>query len=263
LAPAKKAESLITLTQLRERAADDKKAFQSADEALKLDGITDTLRAYPASFEARYFSKQGNKEELRRLEARISSFKAKSPELSDALSETRFYLADKETQDFATDLVTLSTKDPSGAFDRFLSKQKDLTGLFLRSCVPTGVSYCAPALFKLARFFEKVHAGLSRTTPPTGAQQKTASAFTAKKKATLDALSKEIKTHDMRALMALSSGNTDPSWTQLILFQNTSDFLFDRVSGENGSGFIQWKDLPSAPKEDKKKPAKKQGGSKK
>jgi hypothetical protein len=38
----------------------------------------------------------------------------------------------------------------------------------------------------------------------------------------------------------VKDGNADPDWAQAVLWQNSADWNFDRVSGETGNGFVQW-----------------------
>ena len=64
--------------------------------------------------------------------------------------------------------------------------------------------------------------------------------FRAYKQTVYNDVARTSERADAKAVAALADGTTDPFWTSAVLWQNTSDWNFDRVSGETGNGYVQW-----------------------
>ena len=45
---------------------------------------------------------------------------------------------------------------------------------------------------------------------------------------------------DQKAFNLVKLGRTTPGWTSEILWQNSQDWNFERVTGETGNGYVQW-----------------------
>jgi hypothetical protein len=53
-------------------------------------------------------------------------------------------------------------------------------------------------------------------------------------------VAKAAQRADSRAVASVRKGQSSPDTTQAILWQNSSDWNFDRVSGEAGNAYVQW-----------------------
>ncbi len=265
--PQKKGETLETLLDFYERSKEEKSALAVAEEILKLSVIAEKVKAHALGTKVRILAKEGKIPDIREVEKALSGLKSTNVEIMEELHLARFILAERLVQEVTSDVTSSIGKDPLGALNKFLTRRKEVEASYLKLCEGGGSGYCGPGLFRLARFYERLSGIFSKAVIAGKPNDKNVATFNDKKKALVDALANDIDSYDNKAGMALASGATDPVWTREILWQTSGDWLFQRVSGEFGSGYIQWKDILT--KQDaggagkgKKKSPKKAGGQK-
>ena len=77
-------------------------------------------------------------------------------------------------------------------------------------------------------------------TIPESLDKKTVDKFQSRKQSIIDGLGKDEVGYNQKAYATVKLGATNPDWTQQILWENSTDWNFDRITGETGNGYIQF-----------------------
>lgn len=247
-----KTESLLLLMDYAERAKDEKTVTYASEEIIKLPGAGDGSKALAFQAKAKSLAKNGKYQDIKNLDKILTGVKSQLPEVIEAQGNIRFLLAEKSANDVASDVTSTIQKDPLGGVNKFFTRRKEVEAAYQRLCEGNGFGYCAPGYYRMARFYEKISGVIAGSKVAAD-----------KKKALTDALAKEINVADGKAAIHLSSGSSDPFWTKDILWQQSGDFVFQRISGETGTGYLQWKDVVTRKEPPKKKKASKKAGGQK
>ena len=64
--------------------------------------------------------------------------------------------------------------------------------------------------------------------------------FENRKQSILNEVASDAQRADARSMEVAAEGTTDPNWTGVIFWQNSSDWSAERVSGEAGNGYVQF-----------------------
>jgi len=124
-------------------------------------------------------------------------------------------------------------------FDRYNLFMKSYSD-FSRVCSGGKNSRCAPSLHRIARLGERMIGLIQGFQIPATLDDKVIADFVKKKNGLLANITKITIESDKKAKSIVERGYTDPAWTQQVLWQNSSDWNFDRVTGGTGNGFVQW-----------------------
>ena len=176
---------------------------------------------------------------LQQIDAQLKGTAA-SATAQDSLSEIRYLLAEAKLGPMFQSVNSNQVQDPIQAvFDRYnLFAKAEVDYLYV--CGNGQPSMCGPALHRLARFAERMIQLIQDFQIPGTLEEKAISDFTNRKNGLIANLRKTLSNSDRRAAAIISSGLTEPEWTNQILWKNFSDWNFNQVSGHSGSGFVQW-----------------------
>jgi len=133
----------------------------------------------------------------------------------------------------------LEVKDPAKLLSKRFDDYKIARAAFLKVCSNEN-AYCAPAMYRLARVSDDFAKSLENIEIQDTLAKEVVQGFKNQKQQIMNYISTTIQKADSQAVAAVGQGQTDPDWAQAVLWQNSADWNFDRVSGETGNGFVQW-----------------------
>lgn len=227
------------ILDIETRHGSDERANANAERMLKMP-LNDGEKAEAYAVRARYLEKTKNYKGLDVLEAQVEKIASGAEELQDVLGEIRFMQAQRHAKTANAEFFNLALRDPMKTLneknDIFLRAQRS----YEQVCDAGKTSYCAPAMHFLARMAEGMLGNIEDLSIAETLDGPIVNRFNARKREIVTNLVRTAEKADDRALMAANSGRTSPDWTTQILWNNTSDFTFDRIAGETGNSYIQW-----------------------
>lgn len=240
LAPdaAVRAQALAHIMNLEERHGSLAHAGAAADQVLRAGAAPADERAAALAVKARLAAAAGRDGDLRRIEAQLASLQAEGAQ--DALGEVRYLLAEAESQTVVKTYFNLSLKDPQATLAQRYRAYQGATAAFLRVCQAGQTSFCAPAMLKLSQLSLAFSRSLDDLNVQDTLAKEDVQRFRAEKQRVMNEAAQTAQQADAQASASVGQGNADPDWAQAVLWQNSSDWNFDRVSGETGNGFVQW-----------------------
>jgi hypothetical protein len=96
-------------------------------------------------------------------------------------------------------------------------------------------------MHRLARVSEQYSRSIEPLTiAPTLAQDEV-KAFNARKQSIIETVDNRNLQADERSATEARASATVPDWTAAILWQNSSEWYSEKLTGETGNGYIQWR----------------------
>lgn len=208
------------------------KKYRSDDEMLvRAYGIKATASAQKGDYKS-YLSHR------KQMEARDTS----STESQELLGGVRYLGARMIAEKLRRgEIDSLSMRQPlkemNKAFAEFTKAKKGYDSV----CQGITSSYCAGAMYDLARLSEQTSVQFEDYRISSGLDNKSINAFESRKSEILKTLSRTALYADGRAKKEAVEGNTQPSHVRQVLWFHTSDWNFEGDGTEFGHGFVQWK----------------------
>jgi outer membrane protein assembly factor BamD (BamD/ComL family) len=237
---AARMQALAMVMDIEERQGSMARALLAADKILVSSEADDNAKAEALSLKARQLAAKNQLADLQRLEAQLAASGASSFAMQDALGEIRYILAIGQSKNVVKAYFNQSLKDPMGIINQRYQSFKTASNAFKNVCSTGPTSYCAPAMHRLARLSEEFLQSLEDITVQDTLAKEVVNGFQNRKQAILNEVARTSQSADDRSLAVLSEGNTSPDWTQAVLWHNSSDVNFERVTGEAGNGYLQW-----------------------
>ncbi|MEZ4741445.1 MAG: tetratricopeptide repeat protein [Bdellovibrionota bacterium] len=233
-----KADILLKIMRLEDSQGNKAKALQTANRIVQTNGSAITKsEAYIIIAEHLYHIR--NILALNDIIRKIKALGSGSA-IDENLAHTHYLLAEAKIGPMLKSVNSHTVENPLQAvFDRYnlyIKSYKD----FSTVCELGNTSWCAPALHRSARLAERMVTLIEDFQIPATLDDKVIDDFIKQKNGLIDNLTKIIITSDTKARSLLNNQYLDPDWTQEILWQNSNDWNFERVSGELGLGFLQW-----------------------
>ncbi len=236
----KKADALVSIMQLEERHGAVARAERAADLLIKASDAPEAAKAQAFGVKARAFAKAGKAVELKQLEAQVQGIGSGSIESQETLGEIRFYIASAASYTVLKKFFNLALKDPNETIEKRYAAFNGARTAFNAVCDAGQSSFCAPAMHRLARLAEEFSKSLDDVEIQEQLAKNVVDKFKARKQHVQNEATRVVQIADSKAVSTVKQGFTDPEWTQAVLWQNASDWNFERVSGEAGNGFVQW-----------------------
>lgn len=240
LSGEKKADALVDIMSIEERQGSPDRADKAADMLIGASDAPMLAKAEAFGVKARGYARKGNFNGLRSVEQAVAALGTGTAEAQQALGETRYYIAIANSKTVIQKFFNLELKDPSQTLEQRFAGFTQARSALENVCAAGQSSFCAPAMHKLARIGED----FSKTLEDIAIQETLAAAtvqkFKARKQAIMNDVMRVVEASDNKAVAVVAQGYTDPDWTQAVLWQNSSDWNFERVSGEAGNGYVQW-----------------------
>lgn len=241
LSKAVTSQAAIDWLELEEHQGSPAKAAQIADLILAAN-LSDTAaraNAVQVKAKAAYLKRDlGNLNSLLRL---ATTFDQTQIEAVEAQGQLRFLIAELRASNMSFDSDPLASADPLAELNRNYSIFWESKTVYESVCNAGQSSFCAPAMYRLARLSENTVEWLQDLKIAGTLDAQVVKNFQNRKQAIMDGLATLVETSDSKALAVTAEGHNSPDWTDEILWQNTSDWNFDRLSGNGGKGAVQWK----------------------
>jgi TolA-binding protein len=234
------AEAATKLLDIEEKYGTVERASSAAAQLLTMNQEA-KVRAVALATQARYYSEKNDLAKLQSVEQALSQLPSDQPEVQEATGEVRYYLAEKTAPLNRKKIFNLSLKDPLKTLNDEFAKFSTTRASYERVCAVGTTSFCAPALHQLARHADRLYDRIRDVAIPENYDEKIVKGFNDRKIEIQDSLVQLTQSYDEKSVVTVNEGNTSPVWTQAILWQNTADWNFDRVSGETGNGYVQFK----------------------
>jgi TolA-binding protein len=235
---ATKAQSIALAMDLEERQGSARRAEAAADLLLKHPGSTDEQRASAYGLKIRMASAAKKFDQVKAFEAKLVSLGSET--YAEPLGEARYILALAHGKTAAKGLFNLELKDPSQTLAQRYDWYKGSRSMHMRVCEAGQTSFCAPAMHRLARMSEQFMRSIEDLDIQNDLAKEVVDRFKAQKQQVMNDVTATAQRADARAVAVVGEGYTDPDWTQAVLWQNTADWNFERVTGETGNGYVQW-----------------------
>ena len=230
--------SVVTLMETEDKHGTPARAEKAADLIIRSTGLSDDNKADALVLKARYAVKKRNVGQINAIEAKLASLSG-GQQVADALGEVRYMLAFTNAGAGQKEYYNLEVKDPAKLLNKRFDDYKIARAAFLKVCSNEN-AYCAPAMYRLARVSDDFAKSLEYIEIQDTLAKEVVQGFKNQKQQIMNYISTTIQKADSQAVAAVGQGQTDPDWAQAVLWQNSADWNFDRVSGETGNGFVQW-----------------------
>lgn len=156
-------------------------------------------------------------------------------------------MAELAARDLSGDVYSLELTDPYGTLATKWNAYKRVAQSYDAVCAATvGTTYCAAAQFRKARLAEDFIGVLQTIEINHTLPKQEVERFRSHKTNAVYELTRTVRAADERAEALVEQGATNPDWTQTILWHNSADWSLTRVTGETGSGYIQWNYRPTS-----------------
>ena len=162
-------------------------------------------------------------------------------EVLETSGQLRYFSAELRATSVRYDVDPLSVKDPLATLNAQYGTYWNAKTAYEAVCKVGQTSYCAPAMYKLARLSEAYVDWLQDLKIVETLDAATVKGFQDRKQSIVEGLTGLIESSDNRALALINEGSGTPEWSDEILWQNSSDWNFDRVTGNTGNGYVQFR----------------------
>ncbi len=230
--------SVVTLMETEDKHGTPARAEKAADLIIRSAGITDDNKADALVLKARYAVKKRNVAQINAVEAKLTTLSG-GQQVADALGEVRYMLAFANAGAANKEYYNLEVKDPAKLLNKRFEDYKIARAAFLKVCSNEN-AFCAPSMYRLARVSDDFAKTLESIEIQETLAKEVVQGFKNQKQAIMNYISSTIQKADSQAVATVGQGQTDPDWAQAVLWQNSADWNFDRVSGETGNGYVQW-----------------------
>ncbi len=234
-----KALAVAEIMDIEERHGSMQRASLAADLLIKGKSVNEAMKANAYPLKARMAQSGGRSAEVRGIEATLSSL-GSSQETQEAIGEARYLMAVNQAKGIAKKYYNLELTNPEGILAQRYEAFKQARAAYQHVCEGGISSFCAPAMVKLTQMSMNFVKSIEDIMVQETLARNLVAHFNGYKQSVYNDVSKTSERADAKATASLKEGATDPYWTEAVLWQNTADWNFDRVSGETGNGYVQW-----------------------
>lgn len=235
-----KLRAAFAYMDLEERYGDRANARSGAKLALDIDGKNPATKAKVLAFEARQAQAENKGAKFFDLEKQLAKMDPAIPEVAEALGHVRFMIAEMNSQKTKEELFNIGLTDPVGTLNKHFAIFTKTAAQYKEICDHPEVAYCGPAMLRLSQITSNTIHTIEDLSLPETLDEKSVNDFNQRKQELVNILAKEAQEADGKAMALVADGNATPDWTQEILWTNSNDWNFDRITGETGNGYVQW-----------------------
>lgn len=237
---AEKLDAAFTYMDIEERYGDRDKARIGAKMALDVAPKDQSVQATVIAFEARQARIQNQIQKLNELEKQLISMNPSLPEVTEALGYVRFQIQEMNAKKPTEAIFNIGDKDPVGTLKKQYNVYALMAAPYQRICNHPEVPECGPAMMRLSQATNEMIKQVQVITIPESLDTKTVNDFKQMKAELIRYLTKEAREAGSKAEEVLTQGHAHPDLAQEILWVNSNDWNFDRITGEGGKGYVQW-----------------------
>lgn len=236
---ATKTAALLDVMDIEERQASVERAVKAADLLIRASDVDSEAKSRAYALKIRLAARAGRYDDVRSMGAAVEALPSGQYQ-QDALGEARYLFANAQTRAVLKKQFNLELTDPLLTLEGRFAAYRNARALFQNVCAAGQSSFCAPSQHQLARVSVEFLAAIEDIAIQEQLAKDVVTKFNARKQAIMNEVAASASKADDRAVAVVGEGYTDPEWTQAVLWQNSSDWTFDRVSGETGNGYVQW-----------------------
>ena len=215
-------------------------AIAIANTVLKKRNATEAAKAEALGAKGRFAARSNKYQELVSIEKQLNSLSGGTYESQESLGEIRYLIAESKSKGILSEYYNLTLTNPEAELNKRYAKYLKVRDSYHLVCEAGQSSFCAPAMNNLARLSEKFLQHLEDINIQETLAKNVVDKFNGRKQAIFNEATRTSQRSDAKAVEVVVQGNTNPNWTQAVLWQNSSDWNFERVSGETGNGYVQW-----------------------
>jgi hypothetical protein len=242
-----KVAAALDLMRIEIREGDLGRAAAVAREIERMPGAGSDAKAEALVTMARWSTQRKDNAGIVAAERALSKLEASSPGVQEGLGAVRFILADSHGVNVQQDIFNLELRSPLATLNQQYRAFDSARSLYSKVCEAGRSSWCAAALFKTARLSEAVVRAIEDINIVQTLAKSEVDTFNNRKNAIMDEMASLAESSDNKSLAVIAEGNTNPDWTQAIMWHNSSDWNFDRVSGKTGNAYVQWSPMEARP----------------
>ena len=242
-----KVAAALELMRIEIREGDLARAAGVAREIDKMPGAGPDARAEAWVTMARWSTQRKDHAGILAAERALTRLDTANPGVQEGLGAVRFILADSHGVNVQEDIFNLELRSPLATLNQQYSAFDSARKLYAQVCEAGRSSWCAAALFKTARLSEAVVRAIEDINVVQTLAKSEVDTFNNRKNAIMDEMASLAESSDNKSLAVIAEGNTNPDWTQAIMWHNSSDWNFDRVSGKTGNAYVQWSPMEARP----------------
>ncbi len=240
-APAdRRIKAAVALMQSEDRYGNDARALVYAEQVIKLAPSDAEALGLAYGTMVRSYALNNQFKRIEALEPKITALDGSNLAVSEALGAARFYLAEFRSRDAVKEIFSLELKDPMATLNSQYNLFTKTKATFDQVCASGESSYCAAAMFKIARLAEEFVNTIEDLQINETLDPDSISSFRSRKQSIMDGLATLSADYDDRAEKISRNGMTLPEWTQQILWSNSSDSNFNTLTSKGGHGYIQY-----------------------
>lgn len=237
---AQKRADVLQLLDIEDRYGNPQHALRIVD-IIKSQGRGDAVAmARALRIEGRYHAAKGDYPKVMQAEKQLTSLAGLESEGREYLGELRFLIAQSYWPQNEEELLSAEIIDPLATINKEYQRFQKLRAAFLSVCEATTTAFCPPAQLQIAQAADRLYERLSPVEIAPTLEKGVIDGFEKRKSELLEALADENLRAIPEAQKLMRQGRTQPDWSTQILWENSTDWNFDRVSGEAGDGFIQF-----------------------
>ncbi len=240
-----RAVAMAKILEIEDREGSRARATAMAQKIIAFGSAGADHKASAIAYLGRRAAEAGRFAELPRFESQLASL-GDAPAVQEATGEVRYLRAAAFGRSAIKQYFNLELTDPTRTLTERYDAFKSARSLYVAVCDAGQSSFCAPAMHSLARLAEEFSNSIDELQIQDTLAKSVVDRFNALKRTCHnDAVATSAKS-DERAVATVQQGYSDPNATQAVLWQNSADWNFDRVTGETGNGFVQWSNAAAA-----------------
>jgi hypothetical protein len=233
-------EAALRLLDVTDRYANTNEALRVAASIQKSAGNDSTAIARAIRVEARYYAAQQDYKRVARLESSLAKLQPLSLEAQDYLGEIRFLLANSYVPSEETEILSPELKDPLKTINEEFARYAQIKRAYLNVCQAGTTSFCAPAHIQIAINADRVYQRIEPVEIPPSLATNVVKTFSNRHDQIINQLADDQLQATSEAASTMKQTRTNPDWTTQILWENSTDWNFERITGEAGNGFVQF-----------------------
>jgi len=240
ISKSKRISYALRALEIEERYGSSQSAFNAAKLAESIDPGNNDIKARALAVKSRYFFEAGNIKKLQASVAKTRNLNLSSKTVRESAAECRFYLALLMASKKRPEIYNLELKNPHSILEKEFVHYNSIKNKFQAVCEIGPSSYCAPAQINLAQFADDTLLRIDEIIIAEKLSKESVDKFNNRKNKIYQTIATDNQNFTQRSLETVKNNLTAPHWTLQILWENSTDWNFDRITGETSNGFIQF-----------------------
>ncbi len=237
---SKRIKFALKALEIEERYGSSVAAFEAAKLAESISKGNHDVKARALVVKARYFFETNRASKLERVISQVEKLNTDSKAVRESLAESRFYSAQLMAATKRPEIYSIELKNPSLVLEREFNHYKKIRDKYLSICEIGPNSYCGPAQISVTSIADDTLDRIEDISIADKLSKSLVDQFNSRKMKISDIIASDHQNFGEKALETVNNHHTSPNWTLQILWENSTDWNFDRITGETSNGFIQF-----------------------